>query len=341
MEKEYGPEKTRALAKYQGVVSLSMEEAKVVISTLWPDAENASPEEVYKALTLCTQYGLNPLMNHLFLVPFWNKKAQEYNYVCIRGITTNRLIASRTHSWSFLDDTPRISTEEEEIKHFRKLDPNKLRSIVKIKDLKSGAEMTAWGEWPLMKKDKNTGTLVPNNPKGFDQGSNSMENQACIRAERKGLDMLYPADLPNPSIPVTDEAGDIPFDAVGEATEVKEDDTPLPYQDEPEAGTKSGDSSAPEDEIFPEEQGGGGEETVSVTTKGEKPQKNRQVPAARDPASIRSLTDLFKACNQDFKNSEGKEMQPKDVVAELGHSSQYDITDTPAECYRKIKAPRS
>lgn len=52
----------------------------------------------------------------------------------------------------------------------------------------------------------------------------------------------------------------------------------------------------------------------------------------RDPATITSLPDLFKVCYEDFK------LQPKDVVKQLGYSSQKDIKETPAVCYQTIAA---
>lgn len=203
MEKEYGKETSTALEKYQGVTSLSKPEAREVLLTLWPEADQASPAEFFKAMMLCTQYGLNPLMRHLFLIPFWNSDKKRYEHVCVQGITSNRLIASRKHHWTFLDDTPRIGSEAEEIKHYGKVNPAMLRAIAKMRDVDTGAEVTAWGEWPLKKKDRQ-GNLVDNDPKGIDKG-NSMLNMTCIRAERKGLDMLYPADMPPIEIPVADE----------------------------------------------------------------------------------------------------------------------------------------
>jgi len=52
----------------------------------------------------------------------------------------------------------------------------------------------------------------------------------------------------------------------------------------------------------------------------------------RDPETIRTIAELYRACHEDFK------LQPKEVLKELGYSSQADITETPAECYRKIAA---
>jgi len=54
----------------------------------------------------------------------------------------------------------------------------------------------------------------------------------------------------------------------------------------------------------------------------------------RDPETIKTIAELYRACHEDF------ELQPKEVLKELGYSSQADITETPAECYRKIAAVR-
>lgn len=169
MEKEFSKEKTTALAKYQGVTSLTKIQAKEVLATLWPGAEKASPAEYFKAMMLCTQYGLNPLMKHLFLIPFWNSDKKIYEHVCVQGITANRLIASRKHHWTFLDDTPRVGSEAEETRHYGEVNPDILHIIVKMRDIDTGAEVTAWGEWAKRKINKQ-GQKVPNQPKGVEKG---------------------------------------------------------------------------------------------------------------------------------------------------------------------------
>lgn len=63
------------------------------------------------------------------------------------------------------------------------------------------------------------------------------------------------------------------------------------------------------------------------------PEPEPQKPA-RDPATIKTINELYKACNEDFK------LQPAQVIAELGVNSQSDISDTPADCYRRIAAVR-
>jgi len=55
----------------------------------------------------------------------------------------------------------------------------------------------------------------------------------------------------------------------------------------------------------------------------------------RDPESIKTINDLLKACNQDFK------MQPNAVYKELGYKSQSDINEKPSICYQKIAAVKS
>ena len=55
----------------------------------------------------------------------------------------------------------------------------------------------------------------------------------------------------------------------------------------------------------------------------------------RDPETIKTINDLLKACNQDFK------MQPNAVYKELGYKSQSEITEKPSECYMRIAAVRA
>ncbi len=205
LEAIVGTEKANALMKYQGVATLSKLEAKEIITTIWPGAEKASPAEVFKAITICHQYGLNPLMGHLYLIPFDKKdktgKVIGRTYAAVRGINANRLIARRKHSFSYIDMTPRYMTEEEEKKVWKTIDPDKVRFIVTLKDTKTGATASGYGEWAKYKIVN--GKKYLNNPKGIDKG-NSVENMSGLRAERQALDRLYPADMPS-AIPFEDE----------------------------------------------------------------------------------------------------------------------------------------
>lgn len=59
------------------------------------------------------------------------------------------------------------------------------------------------------------------------------------------------------------------------------------------------------------------------------------VAKRRNPDAIKTFGDLYTACREDFN------LQTRQAVwAELGVSSQQNITDVPAECYRKIAAVR-
>lgn len=52
----------------------------------------------------------------------------------------------------------------------------------------------------------------------------------------------------------------------------------------------------------------------------------------RDPNSVTIYSDLLKACHADFG------MQPKQVFAELNVAAQSELTEAPADCYRRISA---
>lgn len=54
----------------------------------------------------------------------------------------------------------------------------------------------------------------------------------------------------------------------------------------------------------------------------------------RDPESIKTISELLRACFEDFK------LQPQDVYKELGYSSTQDISKKPADCYCEIAAVR-
>ncbi len=69
--------------------------------------------------------------------------------------------------------------------------------------------------------------------------------------------------------------------------------------------------------------------------KGEPTPAKSETPATktkRDPATIKSITDLMRACHADFG------LQPAGVLKELNVTTQSAITDTPASCYLKVSA---
>lgn len=188
MEQQYGEETTKALAKYHGVTSLTKPEALEILQTVYPKAPDT---EIARAVLLCTSYGFNPLMGHVFLIPFEGKEGKTW--ATVLGIKAKRLAASRRGSVSYVDDTPRLMTEEEQLKIFGKIDNEHIVAITKLRNPATGAEVSGYGKWKI-------GTTVY----GMDKG-NSAENMAFIRSESQALDRLFPGEMPV-GVEVIDEA---------------------------------------------------------------------------------------------------------------------------------------
>ena len=194
MEKEHGVAKAHALAPYQHDLALTEEKAKMVVATLWPSAPEA---ERLKAAMICNQYGLNPLMKHLYLLPY-NKKDKQGKIVgtdwsIVMGIKATRLIGARQASYAYVDDTPRAATDPEILKQFGdEIPQGKVISVCKLRDTKGN---TAIG-FGLYSKDEN--------PKGVEKG-NTRRNMANIRAERQAVERLRPGAMPS-GVEVVDDA---------------------------------------------------------------------------------------------------------------------------------------
>lgn len=204
MTSQLGEETTRALEKYQSVTSLTRSEAKEILKSIFPSAPET---EMTRAILLCASYGLNPLMGHVFLIPF-NKGEKDESWATVIGIKAKRLLASRKRPFSYIDDTPRIMTEKEQVKRFGEVKKDRLVVLVKLKDPQTNAEAVGYGEWKLKKnqwnKDKRQYEEVDNEPYGMDKG-NSMFNMATIRGESQALDRLCPGEMPV-GVEVVDES---------------------------------------------------------------------------------------------------------------------------------------
>lgn len=88
-------------------------------------------------------------------------------------------------------------------------------------------------------------------------------------------------------------------------------------------------------------------EKVAGASQGGTPpaQADASVPVwKRNPSTIKTLTDLYKACNEDFtvmgEDGKPRKMQPADVLKELGYKSQLEIIETPEVSYRTIASLR-
>ncbi len=326
MEEMTGDKQT-ALARYEGRTDLEKADIKDILLTIWPDA----PEpEVKKAMMLCWQYKLNPLAKHVYLIPFdrYEKRGESKvkigtDWTLVWGIEATRLVArraARKHkiTYGYEDFSPRAMTEEEQTKINGKVDNTKYWAITILRD-SQGNKAYGVGSWP---RDK----MV----KGADKG-NTPENMARLRSERNGINRLFPGETPNPDEgEVEDEAYmDAPVitEIAGELTEgevVEENDAireqvteELPAPTSPPA--KSQQATVDQTEVVsipPARQG-------KTTTKGQLP--------PRDPASIKNLTELDRACFEDFG------LQPKEVLAKLNVKAKSEITMTPSDCYKQIR----
>lgn len=304
MTQEYGEARTRALEKYVGVVSLTKVEAMEILKTIWPDAPAV---EVLKAAMICHQYGLNPLMNHVFLIPFKRRQRGVVvgeDWVTVLGIKVNRLLAQRRHNYSYLDMTPRRMTDEEQKKIMGEVDDTKIWAITKIKDMDTHAEAMGIGSWP---KDEV--------PYGSEKGNTKL-NMASIRSERQALDRQYPGEMPQ-GVEVVDEeyvaqasTGEFITEARKEAEAVAEE-------------LKMGEG---------EKVGARAPKARAQTKKSETAPAETKSPDEVAEDDIPDLNALCKACFHFWG------MQPADVWRELSYKTMMDVTESPWDCWLKIKA---
>ena len=175
-------DKAVALRQYALTPRLDKAQAIEVLKTCWPEAPE---QEVIRAALLCATYQLNPLMKHVFLVPY-KAPGGKVTWSIQIGIGATRLAASRRGPVSFLDG-PRIMSPDEQKRIRGKYEPEKIWAITKLGG-KNGATSVGYGNYPSGGEE----------PKGCAKG-NSRENMAMIRSECQALDRLYPAEMPMPS----------------------------------------------------------------------------------------------------------------------------------------------
>ena len=164
-------------------------------------------------------------------------------------------------------------------------------------------------------------------------------NQARVRAIKRWVREVFPEAKANMQVMTAEWMERA--EGVPELIEVIEAEYRL--LESPLSETEGDDKFGGEDNKG-EEAGDEPQATNLESPKVKGPQKNRGVSAARDPDTIITLNDLYKACHDDFTvivNGESRQMQPSDVVKELGYTSQAMIAETPPDCYRKIVAARA
>jgi hypothetical protein len=173
------------------------ENARKIIDTLWKDAPDI---EKYKAAMLCQDFGLHPLMNHVYLIPYNKYEVQNGQKVkvgtswsTVLGIgATREIAAARGGTFSYTDNTPRIMSEDEQMMIFGEIDKTNIVAITKLRTL-NGLEAQGYGKWPKAKE-----------PQGTDKGT-TKANMAFIRSERNAFKRLFPKDVVPSNVEVVDE----------------------------------------------------------------------------------------------------------------------------------------
>lgn len=206
-------ESTKAIATKQNS-SLSQSpiygNAMEILKTWYPFAPEA---DRMKAAQLIWYYKAPP--NKVYLIPRKNGARAKaigctcdkfencphksvYDWVLTVGIEVSRMVSSRGRAIQYIDG-PRYMTEEEEMKFFKKTNPEKIRFITYLRDAKSGA--SAWGHGEI---DKNVRVMGA-------EGGNSLENLASYRSERKALSRLPTVDTVIPEFEVNEGLTEIPI----------------------------------------------------------------------------------------------------------------------------------
>lgn len=186
LEKEYGEEKTTALAKLPISGALTQPQAMHILKLVYPDV----PEnEIIRTAIFCRDFGLHPLAKEVYLIPFKGK------HVMVVGIPASRKMAHNLKGeFSFLDDSPRVATPEEIDKQFGKDSDEAKLNVISVTKLEGEGGNLAIG-FGLYPKGEN--------PYGMDKG-NTKRNMANIRSERQAMDRL--PGKPLPQVEVIDEA---------------------------------------------------------------------------------------------------------------------------------------
>ncbi len=188
MERELGKEAVTQLAPYRGVPKLTQDQAALILRTIWPKATEV---EVVKGAMICAQYGLNPLMRHLYLIEFkeWEelpdgsrRATGRSTWAPVLGIGATRLIAMRQGAYTYLDG-PRIMSNSEQEQLFGSVDDLNIWAITIIGD-QHGRKAPGYGNWPAGQR-----------PYGYEKG-NTRFGMAMIRSERNAFNRLYPAEMP-------------------------------------------------------------------------------------------------------------------------------------------------
>ncbi len=240
MEKEYGQEKGKELARYHPAeTKLNQAQAMHILKLVYP---NAPEDEIMRCAILCRDFGLHPLKKEVYLIPFLNKKTGKKEWSTVVGIAADRKIAAtQKGAYSFLDDTPRAASKDEVIKQFGENSEETEKNLISICKVQgeSGNQSIGFGLWSK-----------GNDPYGTDKG-NTKRNMANIRAERQAVSRL--PGRPLPQVEVIDEAyAEVPEigtvdTTTGEVIEASE------AENKPEATPEAPEKATSTPEVIPPE----------------------------------------------------------------------------------------
>lgn len=220
LTEEHGIHTSRALATIPKQGQLTQPQAMTVLKLVYP---NAKEEEIVRTAIFCRDFGLHPLANEVYLIPFKGKN------VMVVGIPASRKMAHALKGeFSFLDDTPRAASDIEVAKQFGKNSDEAKNNIISVTKLQGEGGNLAIGFGLYPKSEK---------PYGVDKG-NTARNMANIRSERQAMDRL--PGKPLPRFEVVDAAyADVPDvgrvdTGTGEVVEIESSENKVP-PDAPES----------------------------------------------------------------------------------------------------------
>ena len=189
MTEEHGEKKTTALTKSGVPLSgaLTKSQALEVLELVYP---NVPEPEIIRTAMLCRDFGLHPLMKEVYIIPFGTGDKRTWSTVL--GINATRKMMARMGSFSYIDNTPRVMTEQEQKDIFGEVQTDRINAITKL-ETKSGLKAQGYGHY-----------LLKDTPYGTDKG-NTKANMAFIRSERQAFSRLFPDAIPQ-ELEVVDEA---------------------------------------------------------------------------------------------------------------------------------------
>jgi hypothetical protein len=189
MSQEHGERMTTAISKSGLPLSgaLTKTQAMELLKLVYP---NVPEPEIIRTAMLCRDFGLHPLMKEVYIIPFGQGDKRTWSTVL--GINATRKIMARMGSFSYIDNTPRVMTEQEQKDIFGEVYKDRICAITKL-ETKGGLKAQGYGHY-----------LLDDTPYGMDKG-NTRANMAFIRSERQASSRLFPDAIPQ-EIEVIDEA---------------------------------------------------------------------------------------------------------------------------------------